>query len=63
MDRFSRGTEGHERWARVRSLPVQARLQRESEAADRRIDQLVCELYGLTEEEINIVEESQVLRP
>ncbi len=31
-------------------------LQREIEATDRQIDQLVYELYGLTEEEIKIVE-------
>ena len=33
-------------------------LQREIEVADRQIDQLVYELYGLTEEEIRMVEES-----
>ena len=33
------------------------RLQRDIEATDRQIDQLVYELYGLTEEEIKIVEE------
>jgi len=32
------------------------RLQREIEATDRQIDQLVYELYGLAEEEIKIVE-------
>ncbi len=32
-------------------------LMREIEATDRQIDQLVYELYGLTEEEIKIVEE------
>jgi hypothetical protein len=32
------------------------RLQREIEATDRQIDQPVYELYGLTEEEIKIVE-------
>lgn len=31
-------------------------LQRQIEATDKQIDQLVCELYGLTEEEIKIVE-------
>ncbi|MDD8039939.1 MAG: hypothetical protein PHH18_11880, partial [Acidobacteriota bacterium] len=31
-------------------------LQRQIEATDREIDQLVYELYGLTEEEIKIVE-------
>jgi predicted type IV restriction endonuclease len=33
-------------------------LQRQIEATDRRIDQLVYELYGLTDEEIRIVEEA-----
>jgi len=33
-------------------------LQRQIETTDRQIDQLVYELYGLTEEEIKIVEES-----
>ena len=32
------------------------RLEGEIEATDRQIDQLVYELYGLTEEEIKIVE-------
>ena len=32
--------------------------QRAIEATDREIDRLVYELYGLTEEEIRIVEES-----
>ena len=31
-------------------------LQRQIDATDRQIDQLVYELYGLTEEEIKIVE-------
>jgi hypothetical protein len=31
-------------------------LQRQIDATDRPIDQLVYELYGLTEEEIKIVE-------
>lgn len=33
-------------------------LQRQIEATDRQIDELVYELYGLTDEEIKIVEES-----
>ena len=33
-------------------------LQRQIDATDKQIDQLVYELYGLTEEEIKIVEES-----
>jgi type I restriction-modification system DNA methylase subunit len=40
-----------------RSTPQEKEsLQREIEATDRQIDQLVYELYGLTEEEIKIVE-------
>jgi hypothetical protein len=35
-------------------------IQRQIESADRQIDQLVYELYGLTEEEIKIVESSAV---
>jgi hypothetical protein len=31
-------------------------LQRQIDATDKQIDQLVYELYGLTKEEINIVE-------
>jgi uncharacterized protein with gpF-like domain len=31
-------------------------LERQIAATDRRIDQLVYELYGLTEEEINLIE-------
>ncbi|MBI3766379.1 MAG: hypothetical protein HY277_07755 [Ignavibacteriales bacterium] len=34
------------------------RLDIEIEALDRKIDNAVYELYGLTEEEINIVEDS-----
>jgi len=33
-------------------------LQRQIDATDRQIDQLVYELYDLTEDEIKIVEES-----
>jgi hypothetical protein len=33
-------------------------LRREIEATDRQIDRLVYELYGLTEEDIVIVEEA-----
>ena len=34
-------------------------LQRQIDSTDRRIDELVYELYGLTAEEIKIVEDSQ----
>ena len=33
-------------------------LEREIDATDRQIDQLVYQLYGLTDEEIKIVEEA-----
>ena len=35
-----------------------APLQRQIDATDRQIDQLVYELYGLTDDEIKIVEEA-----
>jgi hypothetical protein len=31
-------------------------IERQIEATDRQIDRLVCDLYGLSEEEIRIVE-------
>ena len=37
---------------------VKDALQHQIEATDRQIDQLVYELYGLSDEEIKIVEES-----
>ena len=41
------------------ALPQEkTQLQRQIAAADRQIDQLVYELYGLTPEEIHIVEEA-----
>jgi len=36
--------------------PRREQIQREIEATDRQIDQLVYQLYGLTDEEIKIVE-------
>ena len=43
---------------RVSESPADKELyQRQIEATDRQIDGLVYELYGLTEEEIKIVEE------
>ncbi len=35
------------------------RLEKEIVAMDRQIDKLVCDLYGLTEEEIKVVEKSK----
>jgi hypothetical protein len=36
-------------------------IERQIEATDREIDRLVYELYGLTEEEIALVEEATVV--
>jgi hypothetical protein len=46
----------HERLAAARTGDEKVRLQRQIEAADAQIDRLVYDLYGLTEEEIGIVE-------
>jgi hypothetical protein len=47
-----------EQSAAAKTPAAQAALQRQIAATDRQIDQLVYELYGLTEEEIWIVEEA-----
>jgi hypothetical protein len=44
------------RAALVQRAKISFVLQRQIEANDRQIDALVYELYGLTEEEIRIVE-------
>ena len=46
----------HRRLAAARTTHEQENLKRQIDAADRRIDRLVYDLYGLTEEEIRIVE-------
>ena len=44
-------------WFRVSGSPADKALhQRRIEATDRQIDGLVYELYGLTEEEVGVVE-------
>ena len=47
----------HKQLAEARTPNEKERLQRQIDATDREIDALVYELYGLTEEEIRIVEE------
>ncbi len=42
-----------------KGLNNKTRVRQEIEATDRQIDQLVYELYGLTDEEIEIVEETR----
>jgi hypothetical protein len=48
----------HKRLAAARTPDEKVRLERQIAATDREIDALVYELYGLTEEEIQIVEEA-----
>jgi predicted RNA methylase len=48
-----------EKLAQAKTPQAQHLLQQQIEITDHQIDQLVYELYGLTEEEIAIVEESQ----
>ncbi len=46
----------HRRLASVRTDHERTNLKRQIDAADRQIDRLVYELYGLTDAEIRIVE-------
>lgn len=47
----------HQSLASARTPAERTLLERQIASTDREIDQLVYELYGLTEEEIRIVEE------
>jgi type I restriction-modification system DNA methylase subunit len=47
----------HKQLAEAKIPQAQTMLKRQIEATDRQIDRLVYELYGLTEEEIRIIEE------
>jgi hypothetical protein len=47
----------HKRLASANTPDDRTRLQRQIDATDRQIDRLVYDLYGLTDEEIKIVEE------
>ena len=51
----------HKQLQEARTPHDEIALKRQIEATDRQIDALVYELYGLTVEEIGIVEESQSL--
>lgn len=46
----------HKQLAAAKNPNEKTRLQCEIDATDREIDQLVYELYGLTDDEIKIVE-------
>lgn len=48
----------HKQLATAKTPDGQTRLRRQIDATDRLIDRLVYELYGLTEEDIKIVEGS-----
>lgn len=48
--------ELHKKLGAAKAPNEKTRLQREIDATDGQIDKLVYELYGLTEEEIKIVE-------
>jgi len=48
----------HKKLSAARTADDKTALQRQIDATDRQIDQLVYELYGLTDEEIKIVEEA-----
>jgi len=47
----------HKQLAAAKTSHEKTAIQRQIDATDRQIDQLVYELYGLTDEEIRIVEE------
>jgi predicted type IV restriction endonuclease len=48
----------HKQLPEAKTAHAKTAIQRQIDATDRRIDQLVYELYGLTDEEIAIVEEA-----
>ncbi len=50
--------ELHKRLAAAKSDADKKRIRRAVAATDRKIDELVYELYGLTDEEIKVVESS-----
>ena len=52
----------HQKLAAVKTPHDKTAIQRQIAATDRQIDQLVYELYGLTDEEIKIVEEAAETR-
>ena len=60
VERVQRMLDLHKRLSDAGSPGDKERLQRQIDATDREIDNLVYELYGLTEEEIKIVEAASV---
>ena len=49
--------ELHKRLGEAKTPDAKQRIERQIAATDKQIDNLVYELYGLTEEEIAIVEQ------
>ena len=56
VERTAAGVDLHKKLAPEGAPHVVTVLQRQIEATDREIDRLVYELYGLTTEEISVVE-------
>ena len=48
----------HKQLAAAKTSHEKTAIQRQIDATDKQIDQLVCVLYGLTKEEIRTVEEA-----
>jgi len=59
VDLVTRALDLHMRAAAAKTSGASDRIQRQIDATDKQIDQLVYELYGLTDEEIRIVEGEQ----
>jgi hypothetical protein len=49
----------HKQLPKAKTGPEKTAIERQIQGTDRQIDQLVYELYGLTEDEIGIVEGEQ----
>ena len=58
VDLVNQMLELHQQLAAAQIGQEKTIIQRQIDATDRQIDQLVYELYGLTDEEIRIFEES-----
>jgi len=56
VERTAEGVDLHKKLAAEGAPHVKTVLQRQIEATDREIDRLVYELYGLTDDEIAVVE-------
>ena len=60
VETFERMLDLHKRLAAAKTPDEKTRLEREIKYTDDEIDQLVYELYGLSDDEIRIVEEATV---